>query len=88
MSIPVDTYFIVTPGSNVQNQPGFYAKLGNTDLFFYITETGSFRVVNMNSTATTATPGLISYSIAQEVKWISITTVPTPNVVPCLLRRR
>jgi hypothetical protein len=81
MAIPVDTYFIVTPGSNVQNQPGYYAKLGNTDLFFYITETGSFRVVNMNSSATSATPGLVSYSIAQGVKWISITTVPTPNVV-------
>ena len=81
MAIPVDTYFIVTPGSNVENVPGFYAKLGNTDLFFYITETGSFRVVNMNSTATSAAPGLISYAIAQGVKWISITTVPTPNVV-------
>ena len=81
MAIPLDTYFIVTPGSSVETVPGYYAKLGNTDLFFYITETGSFRVVNMNSTATTATPGLISFAIAQNVKWISITTVPTPNVV-------
>ena len=81
MAIPLDTYFIVTPGSSVQNQPGFYAKLGNTDLFFYITETGALRVVNMNSTATTASPGLLSYSLAQGVKWISIATVPTPNVV-------
>lgn len=81
MAIPLDTYFIVTPGSTVQNQPGFYAKLGNTDLFFYITETGAFRVVNMNSTATTASPGLLSYTLALSVKWISIATVPTPNVV-------
>jgi hypothetical protein len=81
MSIPLDTYFIVTPGSTVQNQPGFYAKLGLTDLFFYITETQALRAVNMNSTNTTASPGLISYTLAQGVKWISITTVPTPNVV-------
>jgi hypothetical protein len=81
MSIPVDTYFIVTPGSNVENQPGFYAKLGGTDLFFYITETQALRVVNMNSTATSASPGLISFSLAQGVNWISVITQPGNGTV-------
>lgn len=81
MSIPLDTYFIVTPGSTVQNQPGFYGKLGATDLFFYITETGAFRVVNMNSAGSTATPGLISYTLAQGVMWISAITQPGNGTV-------
>lgn len=76
MAIPLDTYFIVTPGSSVVGMPGFYAKLGNTDMFFYITETGALRVVNMNSTATTAVPGLISYTLALNVSWISVITLP------------
>lgn len=85
MSIPVDTYFVVTPASTVQNMPGKYATLGNTDLFFYITETGSFRVVNMNSVNTpppgNASPGLISYSIAQDVRWMDVITIPNPTAV-------
>jgi len=81
MSIPVDQYFIITPSSNVQNMPGAYATLGVTDLFFYITETGSLRVVNMNSTGSTAAPGLISYSIAQGVLWMDVITMPGNGVV-------
>jgi hypothetical protein len=81
MSIPVDTYFTVTPGSSVQTVPGFYAKLGGTDLFFYVTETNALRVVNMNSTATNATPGLISYSLAQGVFWLSVITQPGNGTV-------
>ena len=76
MAIPADTYFIVTPGSNVVNMPGAYAKLGATDLFFYITETGSLRVVNMNSSGGGAAPGLISYALAQNAKWVSVITQP------------
>src|SRR5271155_4567790 len=81
MSIPVDQYFIITPSSNVQNMPGAYATLGVTDLFFYITETGSLRVVNMNSSGSNAVPGLISYALAQNVKWMDVITMPGNGVV-------
>jgi len=81
MSIPVNTYFIVTPSSNVVNMPGAYATLGVTDLFFYITETGSLRVVNMNSSGSNAVPGLISYALAQNVKWMDVITMPGNGVV-------
>ena len=68
MSIPLDTYFIVTPGSEFISKS--YAKLSGTDLFFYVTETNSLRVVNMVSTGGTATPGSTSFTLANGVKWV------------------
>lgn len=73
MAIPVDTYFIVTPSSQFIHKA--YASLNNSDLFFYITDTGSLRVVNMNSIASppSAAPGLISYSLVNTgVKWLGV----------------
>jgi hypothetical protein len=81
MSIPVDTYFTVTPGSNVDRVPGAYATLGNTDLFFYVTETNSLRVVNMNSSAGSAAPGNVSFALAQNVKWMDVITMPGNGIV-------
>jgi hypothetical protein len=70
MSIPVDTYFIVTPGSEFVSKA--FSNLNGTDLFFYITETGSLRVVNMVSTGGTATPGTVSFALAQNTKWVGV----------------
>lgn len=68
MSIPLDTYFIVTPGTEFKSKA--YGTLNGTDLFFYITDTGSLRVVNMNSTVSSATPGLTSFTLDQHAKWV------------------
>jgi hypothetical protein len=70
LAIPTDTYFIATPGSEFLSKS--YATLNGTDLFFYVTETGSLRVVNMNSVASppSASPGTISFSIVPKVKWV------------------
>jgi|SRR5579863_1163388 len=68
MGIPLDTYFIVTPGSEFISKS--YANLSGTDLFFYVTETNSLRVVNMVSTGGSATPGTTSFSLASGVKWV------------------
>lgn len=73
MSIPVDTYFIVTPGSEFLSKA--YVNMNGTDVFFYVTETGALRAVNMNSTNTTASPGLISYTLAQGAVWCGAVTV-------------
>jgi hypothetical protein len=72
VAIPIDTYFIVTPSSQFIHKA--YASLNNTDLFFYITDTGSLRVVNMNSTVSppSAAPGLLTYSLVQGVKWLGV----------------
>jgi hypothetical protein len=74
VSIPVDTYFIVTPGSEFLSKS--YGTLSGTDLFFYVTETNSLRVVNMTSTATAANPGTTAYVLAQDVKWVGVVTMP------------
>lgn len=74
MAIPNDTYFIVTPGSEFVSKA--YGNLNGTDLFFYITDTGSLRVVNMNSGGGTASPGIISFSLAQSVKWVGVLSMP------------
>jgi hypothetical protein len=68
VSIPLDTYFVVTPPSQFSSKS--YATLNGTDLFVYVNETNELRVVNMNSSATNATPGTITYTLAQDVKWV------------------
>jgi hypothetical protein len=70
LAIPLDTYFIVSPGSEFVSKG--YANLNGTDLFFYITETKALRVVNMNSTISSASPGNISYTLAQNVRWLGV----------------
>lgn len=77
MSIPVDTYFIVTPGSEFISKS--FANLNGTDLFFYITETRALRVVNMVSTGGSAAPGSVSFTLAQNTKWVE--TVALAGVV-------
>lgn len=79
MSIPVDTYFIVTPGSEFISKS--FATLSGTDLFLYITETGSLRVVNMNSTISppNAQPGTTSFTLAQNAKWVG--SISRPGIV-------
>lgn len=77
MAIPVDTYFIVTPGSEFVSKS--FANLNSTDLFFYVTETSSLRVVNMVSTGGSASPGTVSFTLAQNTKWVS--TVQLPGIV-------
>jgi len=77
VGIPVDTYFIVTPGSEFISKS--YATLNGTDLFFYITETGSLRVVNMISTGGSAVPGNTAFSLAQNVAWVG--TISRPGIV-------
>ena len=77
MGIPVDTYFIVTPGSEFLSKT--YATLSGTDLFIYITETGSLRVVDMVSAGGNATPGNTSFALAQNAKWVG--SVSRPGIV-------
>ncbi len=79
MSIPLDQYFIVTPGSEFISKN--YATLSGTDLFLYITETGSLRVVNMNSTISppNAQPGTTTFSLAQNAKWVG--SISRPGIV-------
>jgi hypothetical protein len=73
VSIPVDTYFVVTPASQFISKS--YASLNGTDLFIYVNETNELRIVNMNSTATTAIPGTITYTLALNTKWVRAISV-------------
>jgi hypothetical protein len=70
LSIPVDTYFVVTPASQFISKA--YANLNGTDLFFYVAETNALRVVNMNSTGSTAAPGSLTYTLALNAKWVDV----------------
>lgn len=73
MAIPLDTYFIVTPSSEFISKA--YGILSGTDLFFYVNETNSLRVVNMTSTNSTASPGTFSYTLAQGAKWVDVVSM-------------
>ena len=79
MSIPVDTYFVVTPGSQFISKA--YATLSGTDLFFYVSDTKNLQVVNMNSTVTSAAPGSITYTLASGANWTGVVSRPGVNYV-------
>lgn len=74
MPIPINTYFIVTPSSQFISKA--YSSLQDFDLFFYVNETSSLRVVNMQSGTLTATPGSINYTLAQGVSWVGVVSQP------------
>jgi len=64
--ITLDTYFIVTPASEFVSKA--YGNLNGTDLFFYVNETASLRVVNFNTNQV----GNTSYVLAQNVTWVGV----------------
>jgi hypothetical protein len=62
--ITLDTYFIVTPASEFISKS--YANLNGVDLFFYVNETNSLRVVNFNTNQV----GNTSFVLAQDVVFV------------------
>jgi hypothetical protein len=70
VSIPVDTYFVVTPAAQFISKA--YATLNGTDLFFYVNESNALQVINMNSTGSGASPGSITHTLALGVKWVDV----------------
>jgi len=67
--ITPNTYYIVTPASEFVSKA--YGDLNGLDLFFYVNETNSLRVVNFN----TDVVGRTSYVLAQSAKWVGVLSV-------------
>lgn len=64
--ITIDTYFIVTPGSEFISKA--YGNLNGADLFFYVSDTHELRVVNFN----TNTAGNTTFVLAQNAAWVGV----------------
>jgi len=79
MSIPLNEYFVVTPGAQFVSKS--YATLSGTDLFYYVSDTNSLQVVNMNSTVTSAAPGSLTYTLAANATWTGVVARPGVNHV-------
>jgi len=74
VSIPLNTYFVVTPSSQFISKA--YATLNGTDLFIYVNETNTLSAINMNSTVTTASPGSVTYTLAVNAAWTGVVSRP------------